>query len=86
MIFDSIKKLIIYGLEKGLIEKEDVIYTQNMIIDTLGLVNMLTAERNFPILIWRKRFRRFWTMRPKRALSKTVPYTVIYLIQSLWGF
>lgn len=37
MIYDSIKKLVTYGLEKGLIEKEDVIYTENRIIDVLGL-------------------------------------------------
>ena len=47
MIFDSIKKLIIYGLEKGLIEKEDVIYTQNMIIDTLGLDEYVDSGKEF---------------------------------------
>ncbi len=37
MINNSIKKLITYALEKGLIAPEDKIYTTNLIIDALGL-------------------------------------------------
>lgn len=37
MIFDSIKKLVTYGLEKGLIEKEDKVYIINQLISTLNL-------------------------------------------------
>ncbi len=37
MINTSIKKLINYGLECGLIEKEDVIYTTNRILEILNL-------------------------------------------------
>lgn len=37
MVYNSIKKLVTYGLESGLISKEDVIYTTNMILDLLNL-------------------------------------------------
>lgn len=37
MVYDSIKKLVTYGLESGLISKDDVIYTTNMILDLLDL-------------------------------------------------
>ena len=37
MIEQAIKRLITYGLEKGLIEKEDVIYTTNRILEVLGM-------------------------------------------------
>lgn len=47
MIYDSIKKLMVYALDKGLIEKEDVIYTQNMIIDALGLDEYVDSGNEF---------------------------------------
>ncbi len=37
MIYDSIKKLVCYGLEKGLIEEEDRVYTVNRLLEALGL-------------------------------------------------
>lgn len=37
MIYESIKKLVNYGLAKGLIEKDDVIYTTNLLLDLLKL-------------------------------------------------
>ena len=37
MIHEAIKKLICYGLEHSLIEKEDVIYTTNVLLETLGI-------------------------------------------------
>lgn len=47
MIYESIKKLITYGLEKGLIENEDVIYTQNKIIDALNLEEYEEPQKSF---------------------------------------
>ena len=37
MINESIKKLICYGLERELIEPEDVTYVTNALLETLGL-------------------------------------------------
>ncbi len=37
MINEAIKKLVCYGLENGLIEKEDVIYTTNSLLEILGI-------------------------------------------------
>lgn len=37
MVYDSIKKLVTYGLESGLISKDDVIYTTNLLLDLLDL-------------------------------------------------
>jgi UDPglucose--hexose-1-phosphate uridylyltransferase len=37
MINEAIKKLICYGLENGLIEQADVIYTTNALLETLGI-------------------------------------------------
>ncbi|MCI8505023.1 MAG: UDP-glucose--hexose-1-phosphate uridylyltransferase [Lachnospiraceae bacterium] len=37
MIEHAIKKLVTYGLEKGLIEKEDVVYTTNALLETLKI-------------------------------------------------
>ena len=36
MISASIKKLVEYGLEKGLIQKEDEIYTINRLLEVMG--------------------------------------------------
>lgn len=37
MVFDAVKELIEYGLEKGLITKDDRIYVQNQILDILKM-------------------------------------------------
>lgn len=47
MIYDSIKKLVVYGIEKGLIEKEDETYTINQIIDALGMTEYKEPEKQF---------------------------------------
>ncbi len=38
MVYEAIKKLVTYGLETGLIEKEDVVYTTNALLETLKLL------------------------------------------------
>lgn len=47
MIYESIKKLVTYGLETGLIENEDVIYTRNKIMDALGLDDYEEPEATY---------------------------------------
>ncbi len=47
MIFESIKKLVIYGLEKGLIRKEDEIYITNLLISELKLDYYVESDENF---------------------------------------
>lgn len=37
MIDDAIRGLVEYGLETGLIEREDAIYARNQILDVMGL-------------------------------------------------
>lgn len=37
MVYNSIKKLVTYGLESGLIGKEDIVYTTNLLLDLLDL-------------------------------------------------
>ena len=37
MIYNSIKKLVTYGLETGLIAEEDKIYTTNELLEALNL-------------------------------------------------
>ena len=37
MIYSAIKKLVTYGVETGLIDKCEEIYTTNLILDVLGL-------------------------------------------------
>ena len=37
MVYEAIKKLVCYGLETGLLEPEDRIYTVNQILDVLKL-------------------------------------------------
>ena len=37
MIQDSIAKLVQYGLETGLILREDAIYTANRVLELLGI-------------------------------------------------
>ena len=44
MIEQSIKKLVCYGLEKKLIEKEDIIYVTNRILNLLKI-----EEYNEPV-------------------------------------
>lgn len=44
MIYAHIDNLIAYGLEKGLIESEDVIYTRNLILDALHLSDYVKED------------------------------------------
>lgn len=44
MIGQDIRKLVRYGLETGLIEKEDVIYTVNRMLELFGLEEMPEAD------------------------------------------
>ena len=44
MINEAVKKLVTYGLETGLIENEDVIYTTNAILETLGISGSSYSE------------------------------------------
>ena len=37
MIHEAVKKLVTYGMETGLIEKTDAVYTTNVILETLGI-------------------------------------------------
>lgn len=46
MISNAIKELIIYGLEAGLIEKEDEIYATNQILELLQLDEYLEPKEN----------------------------------------
>lgn len=39
MIYDAIDRLIAFGLKKGLLEKEDISYTRNKFLYTLGLTS-----------------------------------------------
>ena len=47
MIEQSIKKLVCYGLEKKLIEKEDIIYVTNRILNLLGIEEYNAPEEEF---------------------------------------
>ncbi|MBR1863498.1 MAG: UDP-glucose--hexose-1-phosphate uridylyltransferase [Ruminococcus sp.] len=47
MIDKSIKKLVAYGLEKGLIEESDCVYTVNRILECLGLDEYNEPEDSF---------------------------------------
>lgn len=47
MIYDSIKKLVTYGLETGLIPEEEKIYTTNLILDVLGLDSYEEPENTY---------------------------------------
>ena len=37
MIYDAIDRLLAFGIKKGLLEKEDIFYTRNKLLYTLGL-------------------------------------------------
>lgn len=37
MIYNAIKKLVTYGVEKGLVPPEEIIYTTNLLLEVLGL-------------------------------------------------
>ncbi len=43
-VYESINSLVGYGLVTGLIEEDDVIYTQNRLLETLGLDGFPTQE------------------------------------------
>lgn len=49
MIFGAIDRLISYGLTKGLLEKEDVHYTRNKLLYTLGLPGLEKEPTEFPL-------------------------------------
>ena len=47
MIFESIKKLVTYGLESGLIEESDRVYTTNRLLEALDLEEYDEPEEEF---------------------------------------
>ncbi|NLZ81704.1 MAG: UDP-glucose--hexose-1-phosphate uridylyltransferase [Clostridiales bacterium] len=47
MIYNSIKKLLQYGLETSLIEKVDEIYTRNLLLDLLQLDDYIEAKETY---------------------------------------
>ena len=47
MVNEAIKKLICYGLENELIEKEDVIYTTNALLEVLGMDEYQEPKENY---------------------------------------
>ena len=51
MIYDSIKKLVQYGIEKDLITQEDANYTINRLLEILDLDEYIEPEQNYEILI-----------------------------------
>ena len=46
MVYEAIKKLVTYGLETGLISKEEKIYSTNLILDVLKLDDYEEPEEN----------------------------------------
>lgn len=49
MIYKSIKRLVDYGLETGLIQKEDVIYTTNSLLELLELDDYVEPENDIEL-------------------------------------
>ena len=49
MIFESIKKLVTYGLESGLIEESDRVYTTNRLLEALDLEEYDEPAEEFSI-------------------------------------
>lgn len=47
MINEAIKKLVCYGLERGLIKKEDKIYTTNALLEVLGIDEYQEPEETY---------------------------------------
>ena len=47
MIYEGIKKLVCYGLERGLIQKEDRIYATNALLEVLGLTEYEEPEEDY---------------------------------------
>lgn len=47
MVYEAIKKLVIYGMETGLISEEEKIYSTNLILDVLKLDDYEEPEENY---------------------------------------
>ena len=47
MIYDSVKKLVCYGLETGLLPKEEKIYATNLILDALKLDDYAPSDEEY---------------------------------------
>ena len=47
MVNEAIKKLVCYGLERGLIQKEDEIYTTNALLEALGIEEYQEPEQDY---------------------------------------
>ncbi len=87
MIFESIKKLVIYGLESGLIEETDKVYATNRLLEALDLeeydepaeefsdVDLESTLKSFSITLWKR-----------VPLQKILLYTEIFSTQNSWGF
>lgn len=86
MIFESIKKLVTYGLESGLIEESDRVYTTNRLLEALDLEEYDEPAEEFLTLILKALSKSFSITLWKRALQKILLYTEIFSTQNSWGF
>lgn len=50
MVYTAIKQLVNYGLEKGLLEKEDICFVTNQLLEALHLTEFKAPEENLPQL------------------------------------
>mgnify|MGYP003169498716 CR=1 FL=1 len=82
MIFESIKKLVTYGLESGLIEESDRVYTTNRLLEALDLEEYDEPAEEFSDVDLESTLKELW----KRALQKILLYTEIFSTQNSWGF
>lgn len=83
MVYEAIKKLVCYGLETGLLEPEDRIYTVNQILDVLKLDEYEEPEEEFSGVNLEETLGSFWTMPAGRASSRTASFTGICLTPGL---
>ena len=82
MVYQAIKALVQYGLEKGLLTEDDAIYARNQILEWMNKKSRKEKE-NLQERIWRRSLRCFLIMQLKKGFyRKTVLYTEIFLTQN----
>lgn len=86
MIFESIKKLVTYGLESGLIEESDRVYTTNRLLEALDLEEYDEPAKEFSDVDLESTLKELLDYAVERALQKILLYTEIFSTQNSWGF
>lgn len=79
MLYESIKKLVQYGIDTGITPESERIYTTNLLLDVMKEDDYEDVDCDLDTSSWKMFLQIFWMRLSNEALSKTALHTGISL-------